>query len=275
MKTLPLVLFTAAVALPGCFWTTTKSEGKALRRDVDALDTRLTTKEEDITGRVGELKRVLDEATKLLKRNSADIGADVETLRNDIRVSTGLVSAAKNMLDELKTEHDRYKASNDERVAALEARLAVIEAKTGVGGGGSVAAGNPDELWAQATAAFGNKKWNDAREAFKKIALNFPTHDRADDAQYFRGETFFQEAAYDDAIPEYQKVWEKFTDSALADDALFRAGEAAEKLKNCTEARAYFSGLKQKYPKSNLVKKAEDKDKELKAAAKTKSKCTS
>jgi TolA-binding protein len=70
-------------------------------------------------------------------------------------------------------------------------------------------------------------------------------------------------------------VWEKFADSALADDALIRAAEAAETLKNCTEARAYLTALKQKFPKSTLLKKAEAKDKELKGAAKNKAKCTS
>lgn len=268
MKTFPLLL----LGLSGCFWATTKSEGKALRKDVDDLEVRVAKKEEDVAGRLVELKRVLDEATKILKRNSADIGADVEALRNDIRVSTGLVSTAKNMLDEMKAEQEKIKAATDERLLALEARLAVLE--TGKTPGGA-AAGNPDELWSQATAFFGNKKWNEARDAFKKLSLNFPNHDRADDAQYFRGETYFQEASYDAAIGEYQKVWEKFEQSALADDALFRAGEAAEKLKNCTEARAYFGALKQKYPQSTLLKKAETKDKELKAAAKNKSKCTS
>lgn len=275
MNKLPILLL-ATATLSGCFWTTTKSEGKALRRDVSDLETRLAAKEEDITSKVDELKRVLDEATKLLKRNSADIGADVEALRSDIRVSTGLVSAAKNMLDELKADVDKYKLSNDERVTSLELRLNALEGRGGTttGGGAVAAGGNADELWTSATAAFGAKRWNDAREAFKKISLGFPTHDRADDAQYFRGETYYQEAAYDSAIGEYQKVWEKFADSALADDALFRAGESAEKLKNCTEARAYFTALKQKYPKSNLLKKAETKDKELKAAAKNKAKCS-
>ena len=180
------------------------------------------------------------------------------------------------MLDELKADVDKYKASNDERVTSLEMRLAALEGGRGgtTAAGGGTTAGNPDELWASATAAFGAKKWNDAREVFKKISLGFPTHDRADDAQYFRGETYYQENAYDNAIGEYQKVWEKFADSALADDALFRAGESAEKLKNCTEARAYFTALKQKYPKSNLLKKAEAKDKELKASAKNKAKCS-
>ena len=78
-----------------------------------------------------------------------------------------------------------------------------------------------------------------------------------------------------EAIREFQKVYDKFADSSLADDALFRAGESAENLKNCTEARAYFALIVEKYPKSSLVKKAKDKDAALKAAAKNKAKCTS
>ena len=70
-------------------------------------------------------------------------------------------------------------------------------------------------------------------------------------------------------------MFDKYPDSSLADDALYRAGEAASALKNCTEARAYFGLVKQKYPKSTLVKKAGDKDKELKSASKDKKKCTS
>jgi TolA-binding protein len=270
MTKLPILI--AATTLSGCFWATTKSEGKALRHDVNDLETRVTRKEEDMAGKVAELKRVLDEATKILKRNSADLGADLEGLRNDIRVSTGLVSAAKNMIDEIKAEQEKSKAANDERLLALETRLAAIEARFPAA---PPPGSSPDELWAQATTAFGAKRWNDARELFKRITLNYATHDRADDAQYFRGETYFQEDNFDAAIGEYQKVWEKFAESALADDALFRAGEAAEKLKNCTEARAYFGALKQKYPKSTLLKKAEEKDKALKAAAKNTAKCSS
>ncbi len=255
----------------GCFWATTKSEGKSLRKDVTSLEERVSKKEADLTVKVDELKRVLDEATKLLKRNSADIGADLEALRNDIRVSTGLVSAAKNMLDEIKADLDRYKASNDERLAGLEQRLLALEGRGGTAG--APGSGNPDEIWTAATASFGLKKWDEAREGFKKLAVGFPTHDRADDAQYFRGETYFQQSDWELAIREYQKVFDKFATSSLADDALFRAAEAAERLKNCAEARAYLGVLKQKHPKSTLLKKAEAKDKDLKAAAKNKSKC--
>ncbi|MBK9035152.1 MAG: tetratricopeptide repeat protein [Myxococcales bacterium] len=281
MKSISIAAVLAAtLGASGCFWVTTKSEGASLRTDVKDLDVRLTTKEGEIDTQVGELQKVLDEATKVLKRNSADLGADVDALRNDIRVSTGLVSAAKNMMDDLAAQVERYKTSNDERLGVLEARLAALEG----GRGGAVVAGgtttavagmNPDDLWTQGTEAFKASKWDDARDAYKKLAVGFPSHARADDAQYFRGESYFQQQDWDSAIREFQKVYDKFATSDLADDALFRAAEAATKLKNCSEARAYLSLMKQKYASSSLLKKAATMDKDLKASAKTKSKCTS
>lgn len=264
-----------AAQLGGCFWTTTKSEGKALRKDVDALGSRVDTKEKDLTAQLEKLQAILDEATKVLKRNSADIGADVQSMQDELRTTRGLITAAKTYTDEVKAGVDRLTA----RVDTIEARLAVLEkggvATTGGGGTPTTNGANPDDLWATGRAAFEASKWDEAREAFKKLVVQFPNHDRADDAQYFRAEAYFTQKNFDDAIREYQKVYDKYPASALADDALFRAGESAEQLKNCTEARAYFGLLKQKYSSSNLVKKSDEKDKALKAAAKNKSKCTS
>jgi TolA-binding protein len=277
-----VTMLCAVVGASGCFWVTTKSEGAALRKDVKELEERLVTKEGELDGQVGELKKVIDEATKVLKRNSADLGADVDALRNDIRVSTGLVSAAKNMMDDLATQVEKYSAANDERLGVIEARLATLE-----GGGKSgrhrhhrhqpAVAGlrTPTTCGPRAPTPSRRGKWDEAREAYKKLAVGFPTHARADDAQYFRGESYFQQQDWDSAIREFQKVYDKFATSDLADDALFRAAEAAAKLKNCSEGRAYLSLLKQKYGSSSLVKKAEAMDKDLKASAKNKAKCTS
>jgi tol-pal system protein YbgF len=264
-----LIVLAAVVALPGCFWVTTKSEGKRLRRDVGQLDARVATKEGEIDGKVVELQTTLDEAAKVLKRNSADLGAEVQRIDDAQRVALGLVTAAQQNAEDVRAAFDKYKQSTDERLAALEARLAELEK------GRPSTTASADDLWNAGKAAFEAKRYADAREAFKKLALGYPQHDRADDAQYFRGETHFNEKAWDAAIGEYQKVFDKYPTSSLADDALYRAGEAAEQLKNCTEARAYFGLIAQKYPKSELAKKAAAKDKALKAAAKDKKKCDS
>jgi len=253
-----------ALAAPGCFWATTKSEGKALRRDVNALESRVATKEGNLDAQITELKRVLDEATKLLKRNSADLGAEVQATQEELRALRGLVTAA----NEVKIAVDKLRSDHDDRLSGLETRLAALEQK-------AATPTNPEELWNLGKTAFAAGRHDEARELFKRLAVQFPQHERADDAQYFRGESHFAQSDWESAIREYQKVFDKYPDGALADDALFRAGEAAEKLKHCTEARAYFGLLRQKYGKSELVKKAGQKDKELKANAKDKAKCSS
>ena len=78
-----LVAAAAATGATGCFWVTTKSEGKALRHDIDGLDNRVAAKETEIGGKVTELQSTLDEAAKVLKRNSADLGADVERIDDE------------------------------------------------------------------------------------------------------------------------------------------------------------------------------------------------
>lgn len=261
----------AAASLGGCFWVTTKSEGEALRRDLRGLDERLAAKEGELATQITELQRVLDEATKLLKRNSADLGLEVEGLRAELRTSNGVAAALQLALDEVKAQNAKLEA----RLAALEPRLATLEAKGGTPAVPTTGPATADSLWNTGKVAFEAGRFDEARTAFGQLVRDFPNSDRADDALYFRGIAFFRDGKHDDAIREYQRVFEKFATSTLADDALFRAGEAATALKNCSEARAYYGLLQQKYPSSNLVKEAKANEKSLAADLKNKAKCTS
>ena len=80
---------------------------------------------------------------------------------------------------------------------------------------------------------------------------------------------------YKSALEEFQAVFDKFPQSALADDSIFRAAESAQKLKWCTDARAYYGLLRQKYPKSDMAGKAKKQGDYLKKNAKKKSICQS
>lgn len=276
-KTTPLFLLAIALALSGCFWVTTKAEGKEIRKDIKVLNERVATKEDTLESKIAKLEEVLEEATKVLRRNSADLGANFEDLSKDVRNMQGLITAAKRYTDEVREEVAAMKkaAENDRQVLAkrlesIEQRLDGLEKKAT-----EDSPETANELYDKGKAAFDSGDYATTHTMFKKLILRFPGHDRADDAQYFRGEAYFREKDYDGAIREFQKVYDKYETSPLADDALFRAGEAAELLRRCSEARAYFGLLRQKYPKSSLTKKAQAKDKTLKSAAKDKKKCTS
>jgi tol-pal system protein YbgF len=254
-----------SLTLGGCFWVTTKSEGETLRKDVNSINERLAAKEKALDDQVAQLQKVLDESSKLLKRNSADLGAEVDKMSGEMRTVNGLVVAVNNTLNELKTQL----AASAAKVDALEQRLAQLES------GKPSANSSPEELWRLGSTAFEAQRYNEAIEIFKRLVATYPTHDRADDAQYFRGQSYSNLKDWDKAIGAYQLLLDKYPDSSFADDGLYFAALAAQALKNCTEARAYLGVIKSKYPKSNVTKASADLDAQIKKDAKNKAKCTS
>lgn len=274
MRTLPLwFALSAMLASAGCFWVTTKSEGKAIQQDVEALENRANERETELAGKLKELEKVLKEATDLLARNSADLGQEVKGMDSDLRRMRGLLNEVKRYTDDIRKEIKALEGKMDKRDKVyqmrfedLDKRLVALETK---------AAGpkDPDSIYKAGKTAFDRGAFRDARVMFKRLVVRFPTHKLADDAQYYRAESYMKEKSYEDAIREFQKIFDKYAKSSFADDAFFRAGEAAEKLKNCREARAYYNALRSKYKKSKLAKKAAARDKFLKKNAKKKKVC--
>lgn len=260
-RTVTMILALALSSLGGCVWFTTKHEGKELRRDVNRVDEKLGEQEKALP----KLQQVLDEATKLLARNSADLGNQVGTLSDEMKALNGLVQEAKRLVDEVRDASNRQ----DQRLQALEQRIAELETKA------VVTQKTASQLWDEGSTAMKAGRYEEARTAFRNLLVKYAGDEKADDAQFHRGEAYFKEKKYQDSLGEYQRVFEKYGDSTLADDAAYKAGEAAEALKWCTDARAYFGLLVQRWPKSDFVAKAKAKDKALKAAAGDKKKCQS
>jgi tol-pal system protein YbgF len=256
------------ILLGGCFWATTKSEGQALRKDVTSLQEKITAKEQALDEQINQLKKVLDDATKLLKRNSADLGLEVEQLRADLRSATGLVGTVNSGINELKVAFDTYRKANDAKLDAFEQRLAQLES------GKPSPNSSPEDLWRLGSAAFEAGRYNDAIEIFKRLTQTFPTHVRADDALYFRGQSYTNLKDWEKAIGIYQQLVDKFPTGEFTDDGLYFAALAAQQLKQCTEARTYLGIIKSKYPKSNVAKLASDLDTAIKKDAKNKSRCS-
>jgi TolA-binding protein len=243
-----------AIPLSGCFWFTTKHEGETLRRDVDKMETSLP-----------KLQHVLEEATKLLARNSADLGAEVNALGEEQKKLTGLVMDASRYAEEVRDATKRQ----EQRIAELEKRIGELEGKA------ELSNKTAPQLWEEGMAELQAKNYDEARASFRSLLVKYPGHERADDAQLQRAESYTKEGKLQESLGEFQRVFEKYPQSDLADDAAFRAGETAEELKWCTDARAYFGLLMKKWPKSELVKKAKARDAALKKNADNKKKCQS
>jgi TolA-binding protein len=257
----------AALAIaPGCFWVTTKHEGQRLRGDVDRLEGQVQEQEDTLGTRVERLQQVLDEATALLARNSADLGADVNEMVEEQARLTGLVMEASRTVAEIRNELSVMRSQQEDlqqRLVLLEHRVADDEEN------------DPARLFARGREAFTARNYEEANRIFRYLVVQFPDYEKADEAQYHRGESHFRMENFESALGEFQRVFDRYPDSAIADDALFRAGETAFRLKWCTDARAYFMLLRQRFANSPLTARAQRMEEQIRAARNDTSKCQS
>lgn len=98
-----------------------------------------------------------------------------------------------------------------------------------------------------------------ARMAFQQILSQYPSHERAADAQYQIAETYMAEQAFDQALAEFERVVELFPHSPRARQALYRAGVVSAERGNISDARRYFNRVVSGYPTSEEARLAEDR----------------
>lgn len=257
----PLRMAVLAIAIaigPGCFWVTTQHEGEKMREDIQRVEAQLEEQEETLGTRVNRLQEVLDEATELLARNSADLGADVNQLVEEQARLNGLVMEASREIAEVRNEIEILASRNED----LQRRLVLVERDIE-----EAEADDPDELFELGREEFGDNDYEGAVEIFRYLVVMFPDYERADEAQYHRGESHYRLGDHRTALGEFLRVYDDYPESDIADDALYRAGQTAYELGWCTDARAYLMILRDEYADSPLLERATNLEEEIRQAA--------
>ena len=80
----------------------TTDQGDKIRDDISRLSKRMEAIETSTNDQMARLRKLLDEATGLLERNSADLGTKVAHNESDIAALTGKLEEAKHLLDEMQ-----------------------------------------------------------------------------------------------------------------------------------------------------------------------------
>ena len=89
----------AVVLMSGCV---TSGQGDKMREDISLLSKRMEMVEIRLNDQMARLRKVLDEATGLLERNSADLGSKVARDESEIAALAGKIEEAKHLLDEMQ-----------------------------------------------------------------------------------------------------------------------------------------------------------------------------
>jgi tol-pal system protein YbgF len=269
---IPLLL--VPVLCAGCFAFMTKQEGKELKDQIDLVQ-NLSAKNEVRAGELSKqmdeqlkrLKQVVEEATKVVTRNSADVGLTVQKLQTDLGQLTGRIDDLQHAQDALTKQFQDYRAASDTKLESLTNTMTT--AKT------PPTPETPDGVFSEGEKRLAAGQFADARRLFEVFVNRYPTDSRAAKAQYNIGESYMGEKRMANAIGAYTKVVDNFPKSDVVPDAMYKNGTAFYQLKYCSDAKVYFQELLKRYPKTNWKKDANEELKKLQRDQKNKSVCSS
>lgn len=265
------LLVLVVVALAGIGGCTSSSEGEAMRHDIADLRTRLDAidkRDAEYKQQVVRLKKVLEEATALLTRNSADVGAKAAKNESDIAVLTGRIEELTHTLEPQLRQATADRSLFEARLAALEQTQSKIADKVAL-----TLPDDKEQLWSQAGSRLAAGQRDEGRRFYRTFIQRFPQDPRAPQAYLVIGQSYSQENKFPNAAAEFQKVLDNYSSSPEVPEAMWQLALTFSQLKYCTDARALLSDLVRRYPKSPRAPDAKNQIKQL--AKLPRSACTS
>jgi len=272
-----LAIASAAISttlVAGCFWTS-KGEGARLgtassdhARRLTKLETSTQTERETLHAaisnaqlKVHELEEVLQRATAVVTRNSADTGALVQQLQTQLATLEGQIAELRNSNEQLTRQLSTQRAEMDERITQV-ARKAGIDMPLPA----NEIPADKTEHFAAAYRAYQGNDYSRSRALFRDYLTRYATDDQADNAQYWIGASYLQEGKPATALGELRKVIAEHASGDAVDEALFDMGDAFYRLHACTDARTTLDALVRTQPRSPLLTRARDKLREIQRA---------
>ena len=91
---------------------------------------------------------------------------------------------------------------------------------------------------------------------FTEFVAQYPTHPQAPVAQNHIGEAFYRQRDYRQAIGEYQKTVDGYTQAAQVSEAMLKIGLCQRSLGDGARAKATWELLVKQFPKSDAARQA-------------------
>ncbi len=105
-----------------------------------------------------------------------------------------------------------------------------------------------------ALSSYQNRSYAEAVKEFKVLLEQSTSHDLADNAQYWIGESYYGMEDYTKAVEEFTKVF-SFNDSNKADSAQFKIGYCYLNMNNTKQAKIEFQKVITRFPESEYVER--------------------
>ncbi len=274
-----LAAFLSSIALTAtsCFWVTTKDEGHQLSQDIQHIKDRIEQIESALEEEQRNLKQMVERArtdmikleetlmraTRLLARNSADFGAEIEMVKDKMREVDGSLAEINHQLEESGKRIDQTTQRVTDFALAAGVDVPVDESK--------IPQKSADH-YEMIRASFAANRWGETRSLSKNFLKKYPKNDKSDDVQLYIAKSYLEQKRWAKALGALRWLTDKYPKSDLTPEVLYEMAYAFFSLGDCTDARILVEAITTRHKKSQFVDKANALSEQMK---KNKSRCTS
>ncbi len=208
-----------------------------------------------LAGDVQKLSGRFDENKYYLDKTLKDLKTEVELLKTQIAAMEKQARDIRDRMSAIEGSSPRHKVDHppDERVKEPERKQegAQKEAPPADAKIEKATPADSEQQYEDAYGAFKLKKYREAREKFEAFIKAFPKDERADNAHFWIGETYYNERDYESAILAYETHLKKYPKSQKAPAALYKQGLSFIEIGDKKTGIVIFEQLIERYPKTN------------------------
>jgi len=210
-----------------------------------------------------------------VRKSFADLNADFDRMRSDQLAATTRMDEARDEMQRIAARQDAQEQAfqeirgNADRVKEIEKRLAALEERIGklaadpaavhAAPEGSREWKSPEEMYETAVGQVKGGNPKKGRETLSDFVAKYPGHKLIPNALYWKGEAFYAEKDFENAILTFQDVVDRYPQGDKAPDAMYKQGLAFLSLKDKKNARILLDLVQKKYPKSKAAEMAKKK----------------
>jgi tol-pal system protein YbgF len=211
----------------------------------------------------------LDDQSTTSRKAFADQKLLIDNVTSDVRVvrekldEQGLrVNGLSQELHSLRDSLSQLPAQLAPYFSTGETGLPDQNGDTGAGTGftpgtaaptGPVGGLSPERMFLTAQADFAAGQWSLAIAGFEQYIRTFGSSDRADDAQFYIGESYQLDGKFKEAVEAYDKVIANYPTGDRVPQALYKRGVALSLLGDNERARESFQQVIRNYPNSEVA----------------------
>ena len=112
---------------------------------------------------------------------------------------------------------------------------------------------SPQRLYDNAWADYSTGQWSLAIAGFDTYIKTFPRSDLTDDAQFYIGETHYNDGRFANAVIAYDEVIVNYSEGDAVPEAQYKKGLALDRLGDTDQARETFQTVLDNFPDSRMA----------------------